>query len=109
MNDIKRYDCAGGGIGSYCQGCYHMAEVPDGDWVPWDDYDALRSRLAAAERVRDEALVTLKVMLVADMTRNRDLWIKTWAKVPALTTGVQIDATQVAWIVLESARAVAIF
>lgn len=51
-----------------------------------DDYDALAARLA-------EALGVLKTMLVADMTRDRDLWIKTWAKVPDLTKGVSLDSS----------------
>lgn len=41
-----------------------------------------------------DALGVLKTMLVADMTRDRDMWIKAWAKVPALTAGVSIDAAR---------------
>jgi len=56
--------------------------------------DALTARLAAMERERDEALQVLKTMLVADLTRDRDLWIKTWAKVPTMTAGVLLNAAR---------------
>ena len=41
--DVTRYDCAGGGIGSYCQGCYHMEQEELGDYVEFEDYLALRA------------------------------------------------------------------
>jgi hypothetical protein len=55
MSDVKRYDCTSGGA-QFCQGCYTMTEDTLGDYVKFEDFDALlkernelRSRLAAAE------------------------------------------------------------
>lgn len=44
----KRYDCGnGGGLGGYCYGCYQMEQEELGDYVRWEDYEALASRAAA--------------------------------------------------------------
>lgn len=54
-----------------------------------------RTLIREYERVSaelDKACGVLKTMLIADATHNRDLWIKTWAKVPALTAGVKLEA-----------------
>ena len=46
MSGVKRYDCTDGGA-QFCQGCYTMTEREYGDWVPFEDYDALAARHAS--------------------------------------------------------------
>ncbi|MFU2829898.1 hypothetical protein ACM7OB_30120 [Pseudomonas aeruginosa] len=48
MSEVKRYDCTNGGF-AFCHGCYQMKEVPLGDYVRSEDYDALVAKLAMAE------------------------------------------------------------
>lgn len=43
---VERYECVGGGLGSYCQGCYHMEKDAYGDWVRFEDYERLQGELA---------------------------------------------------------------
>lgn len=38
--EVKRYDCTDGGA-RFCQGCYTMSECEFGEYVSWDDYEAL--------------------------------------------------------------------
>lgn len=46
--DVKRYDCTS--EDSYhCHGCFTMKEQPRGDYVEWEDYEALQ---ADYERLR---------------------------------------------------------
>ena len=46
--EVKRYDCTS--EDSYhCNGCFTMKERPRGDYVEWEDYEALQ---AAYERLR---------------------------------------------------------
>jgi hypothetical protein len=47
MSDVKRYDCNGR--------VRPMQENPEGPWVMHSDYTALRARLEAVEKERDEA------------------------------------------------------
>lgn len=46
--EVKRYDCTDGGA-RFCQGCYTMSECEFGEYVSWDDYEAL---LAENESLR---------------------------------------------------------
>lgn len=45
---VKRYDCTSGGS-KFCQGCYTMTECEYGDYVAWEDFDAMRERAEKAE------------------------------------------------------------
>ncbi len=47
--EVKRYDCTDGGA-RFCQGCYTMSECEFGEYVSWDDYEAL---LAERDRLRE--------------------------------------------------------
>ena len=48
--EVKRYDCTDGGA-RFCQGCYTMSECEFGEYVSWDDYDAL---LAERDALRND-------------------------------------------------------
>lgn len=52
---VKRYECGSNGY-TWCEGCYRMNEDESGDYVKADDYDALATRLAKAERTRASEL-----------------------------------------------------
>lgn len=58
---VKRYDCTDGGS-KFCQGCYTMTECEYGDYVAWEDFDAMRERAEKAEqtlqRLESEAVYT---------------------------------------------------
>lgn len=56
MSDVKRYDCAGGGIGSYCQGCYHMEPNEYGDYVRYEDFERALAERPAPRLTRDDEL-----------------------------------------------------
>lgn len=47
MSEPKRYD-----IGARSDG--YMAQSQDGDWVSWEDYEKLRSKLDAADQAFHE-------------------------------------------------------
>lgn len=50
---VKRYDCTDGGS-KFCQGCYTMTECEYGDYVAWEDFDAMRQRGEKAEQALHE-------------------------------------------------------
>lgn len=54
MSEVKRYDCGYGGA-RFCQGCYQMELSEYGDYVAWEDYEALQQRCAELENQRDAA------------------------------------------------------
>lgn len=49
---IKRYDCTNGGY-AYCAGCYTMREEDNGEYVEWEDYEALLEKYDTLKRVFD--------------------------------------------------------
>lgn len=49
---IKRFDCTDGGA-QFCAGCYTMTEDSLGDYVKFEDHDALQARVSAALKVLD--------------------------------------------------------
>ncbi len=55
--EVKRYDCTDGGA-RFCQGCYTMSECEFGEYVSWDDYDAL---LAERDRLREALTAMLEI------------------------------------------------
>lgn len=49
--EVKRFDCTSSNL-SYCYGCYTMSEEEYGDYVAWEDYEALK---AECEQLRKDA------------------------------------------------------
>lgn len=47
---VKRYDCTDGGA-QFCAGCYTMTEDSLGDYVKFDEYNAVELRVLEALRV----------------------------------------------------------
>ena len=55
MSDVKRFDCTSGGA-QFCQGCYTMTQDDEyGDYVLYEDYEALRARVADLEAAAKDA------------------------------------------------------
>lgn len=59
---VKRYDCTSGGS-KFCQGCYTMTECEYGDYVAWEDFDAMRQRAEKAEARIEELAAMVRATL----------------------------------------------
>jgi hypothetical protein len=51
---IERYDCTNGGA-QFCSGCYTMTPRDDGEWVSFDDYQALQAERDDLRRQLEQA------------------------------------------------------
>ena len=59
--EVKRYDCTDGGA-RFCQGCYTMSECEFGEYVSWDDYEALLEENQQLRQLTSEKVINATML-----------------------------------------------